>query len=362
MKKAPFLPHILAFLTIFLLSAALTACNLPGRQATPSSLNVTQAYETIAARLTQAASFTPQAAPSQTATPPATPSAALSPSPAANTPTLAPAVNTPTLKSTCDQASPGTPFDVSIPDGTVMQGGQSFTKVWRLQNSGNCAWTRAYAVVFFSGDQMGAPVSLPLSGDVAPGQSIDISVDMVAPTAAGKYQGNWKLRNAANVLFGIGPNGSAPFWVSIVVAQTPTPTVTARTVTPTATATPTVTLTPPPQASGTVSLAVGDTLDLDMIQKNGGGADLAYGSNAEGNHPLTPQSGAQLALYGPNQPSLANCQAAALGTAGVVIESVPLNSYLCYRTDQGRYGRARLTAFNQDTYQISLEVVTWLQP
>ncbi|MCI0521918.1 MAG: hypothetical protein L0Z70_16860 [Chloroflexi bacterium] len=358
LTKAPRSLNLPLSLALFVLAAALAGCNLPGKQSTPSSLNVTQAYETISARLTQAATLTPQPAQTETPTPLPTLTAAFSPS-ATNLPsTPIPATATP--KNTCDQAAPGTPFDVSIPDATVMRGGQSFTKTWRIQNTGTCAWTRAYAVVFFSGDQMGAPVSVSLAGDVAPGHSVDISVDMVAPAAAGKYQGNWKLRNAANVLFGIGPNGSAPFWVSIVVAQTPTPTVTARTATPTAT--PTITLTPPPQASGTVGLAVGDTLDLDVIQKNSSGADLTYSSNADGNHPLTPQGSAQIALYGANQPSLAQCQAAALGTAGVVVESVPLNSYFCYRTDQGRYGRARQTAFNMDTYQLTLEVVTWLLP
>jgi hypothetical protein len=42
-----------------------------------------------------------------------------------------------------------------------------------------------------------------------PGQTVEITVDMVAPLKPGTYQGNWKLRNASNVLFGIGPNGSA---------------------------------------------------------------------------------------------------------------------------------------------------------
>src|SRR5512135_269401 len=38
--------------------------------------------------------------------------------------------------------------DVSIPDGTVIARGKSFTKTWSLQNTGTCNWTRNYSLVF----------------------------------------------------------------------------------------------------------------------------------------------------------------------------------------------------------------------
>ena len=71
---------------------------------------------------------------------------------------------------------------------------------------------------------MNAPASVPLSGPVAPGQEVDLSVDLVSPASPGTYTGNWMLRNASGVLFGVEP-GSGPFWVKIlVVAPTETPT------------------------------------------------------------------------------------------------------------------------------------------
>src|SRR5271157_1067465 len=46
--------------------------------------------------------------------------------------------------------------DVTVPDGTTLAPGATFTKTWRLENIGNCTWTTSYALVFSSGSAMGA--------------------------------------------------------------------------------------------------------------------------------------------------------------------------------------------------------------
>jgi hypothetical protein len=256
-------------------------------------------------------------------------------------------------------AGAGNPIDVTIPDDTVIQPGQAFTKIWRLQNLGACTWNRNYAVTYFSGEQMSAPASVPLAGEVRPGQSVDIAVDMVAPNKAGKYQGNWKLRSAANALFGIGPNGGAPFWVRIVVPQTPTPTTTQPT--PTAT----ITLTPPPpvKISGASSLVLDTSLDLDTNQViSGVGGDMAYVLNESSQHALAPQGSALLAVFGANQPTLNNCQATAIGSAPVIIESLTAGTYFCYRTDQNSPGRLLVSSINAENFTLSLEILTWAVP
>jgi hypothetical protein len=48
---------------------------------------------------------------------------------------------------------------------------------------------------------MSGPSSQALTGNVNPGQSVDISVALTAPSTPGNYRGYWKLRNAAGVLF-----------------------------------------------------------------------------------------------------------------------------------------------------------------
>ena len=83
---------------------------------------------------------------------------------------------------TCDWAQ--FVADVTIPDGTSFSAGTAFTKTWRLKNIGVCTWTTSYALVFDSGTQMGAPASLSFPINVAPGQTVDLTVNMTAPSSA----------------------------------------------------------------------------------------------------------------------------------------------------------------------------------
>ncbi len=117
----------------------------------------------------------------------------------------------------CDRITWGK--DVTVPDGTEMVPGEVFTKTWRLRNSGSCTWTSGYALVFQSGNSMGAPASVQITtGTVAPGQDVDVSVVLEAPADPGTYQGYFKLRNTDGTVFGIGSD-SKPFWVKIVVPE-----------------------------------------------------------------------------------------------------------------------------------------------
>lgn len=109
--------------------------------------------------------------------------------------------------------------DVTIPDEMDLSPGESFTKTWRLQNAGSCTWTIGYLLYFENGSLMEGPLSQDLTSEpVLPGETIDVSVDLVAPQEIGLYQGNWKLRNVRGEGFGIG-NESKPFWVKINVVD-----------------------------------------------------------------------------------------------------------------------------------------------
>lgn len=192
-----------AFLLLLILGLA---CNLPSAFSTtpPAAATLNQLY-TAAAPTVQAGS---------TASPTVTPSA----SPTNPFPTFS--LTLPSLTSPVVVRCNAAAFvrDVTIADGTALDAGVDFTKTWRLQNVGTCSWTRDYSIVFVSGDRMQAPTRQSLSGNVNPGQSVDISVDMTAPSAKGSYKGYWKLRNSSGVLFGIGSGAQDPFWIRISVA------------------------------------------------------------------------------------------------------------------------------------------------
>lgn len=143
--------------------------------------------------------------------------------------------------------------DVTIDDNTELSAGENFVKVWRLKNTGTCTWTSEYRLAFFGGDRMQGSLEIRLMGEVGPGEQVEVSVDLVAPNEPGDYLGLWKLRNAQDQFFGIGPAGDQSFWVKIVVvksATTGTPTTTATiTQTPVSSRTPT----PSPTITGTPS-------------------------------------------------------------------------------------------------------------
>ncbi len=168
------------------------------------------------------------------------------------TQTITPTITlTPTLGSTAPPGGLRVVFgsDVTVPDGTVFAPNAFFTKTWRVVNGGTVTWTPAFSLVFQSGNQLGAPNSVPLTADVAPGGSIDISVNMVAPAEPGRFFSNWMMRDPNGNLFGIDPEAKFPIYVDITVSASGTALVTATptlgtplaTVTGTpATATPTV--------------------------------------------------------------------------------------------------------------------------
>jgi hypothetical protein len=83
--------------------------------------------------------------------------------------------------------------DVTIPDGMLVAPGAAFTKIWRIMNSGSCKWDSRFAMVFISGDKMGEQTTFPFTQVVYPGQTVDISVNLVAPTTNGTYRSEWRM-------------------------------------------------------------------------------------------------------------------------------------------------------------------------
>ena len=134
------------------------------------------------------------------------------------TPTTTPFIPPPPTVSEpgCDRATFIT--DVNVPDGSLFSPGAVFSKTWRIKNSGWCNWTTDYRLVFYAGEQMGAPTLLKMPWTVYPGQVIDLTVNMVAPSQIGAYRGFWILQNTSGSLFGIGKDADSAFWVEIKVS------------------------------------------------------------------------------------------------------------------------------------------------
>ncbi len=337
----------------------LPACSLLPQQGDTNLPNSTQVYQTVAADLTGTAQITASPAiltitalPSPTHTPVPSSEATTSPSPTS----LAASVTPTPHVAPCNLAAPGRPVDITVPDGTRFKPGEEFSKTWRLINAGSCSWTNDYAIVWFSGELFGAVTQQVFGVEVNPGQSVDITVDMRAPMQPGAHQSNWKLRDASGDLFGIGPNGGAPFWVRIEVEVIATATVTPE---PTSTFTPT----PAAVAKGTLQMAPGTTVDLDSGNISTGAGDDLELQEVEGSDlTLAPLNGVTMAEMPGQTPGLADCQNAELNNNPVPAASLKEGSVYCYRTNQGLPGYFRVKNLTIDDKNLSIDFITWAIP
>jgi len=116
--------------------------------------------------------------------------------------------------------------DVTIPDNTNVTAGAAFTKTWRVQNAGTCVWWSGYTLEHYSENAMSAPASVPLPV-TNPGQTADISVDLVAPSVAGTYRGNFVIKNPEGLIMQI--DEDSRLWLIINVGNAPTATPSATT-------------------------------------------------------------------------------------------------------------------------------------
>ena len=221
---------------VLALSLILAACIMPGTPA-PAGDPVEQAmqtlqaqatqeyYQTVVAQLTATAPVienTPTLNPTNinqipVETQTAVPTVAMTPIPATTTavpptPTRIPPTATPIP---CYQVK----FvdDLTIPDGTKIIAGNTFTKTWRIRNSGSCTWDTRFDIAFVGGTQMTSGTVWDLTKEVKPGETVDISIDMTAPSTIGNYQANFQMLNPNGVRFGTGPDSKGSFWVKIQV-------------------------------------------------------------------------------------------------------------------------------------------------
>lgn len=105
--------------------------------------------------------------------------------------------------------------DVTVPDNTVMTRGETFTKTWRFMNNGKCDWN-GYTIAFYAGDRMGTPDTAPVPATAA-GQTVDVSVQLTAPSSDGAYTGYYVLKNAKGEVLPIGIEQS--FWLKILIGN-----------------------------------------------------------------------------------------------------------------------------------------------
>lgn len=207
---------------MIVLALALSACGAKNETPTPTpvdpNLIAQQAIQTFAMGLTMTAFAQPTA------------TATLTPAPTNTNPPptfVILGTNAPSAAPTSSCNNSLWVSDITVPDGTPMAPGQTFTKTWLVKNVGTCTWTPTFKVGFGGiGVPMGGQATA-IGKTVKPNEQIEISVNLVAPNTSGDLQSYWKLQDDSGVFFGT--------YLTVVIkvagptatkADTPTPTVT----------------------------------------------------------------------------------------------------------------------------------------
>jgi Ig-like domain from next to BRCA1 gene len=118
--------------------------------------------------------------------------------------------------------------DITVPDNMIIPAGIKFIKTWRIKNVGTCTWTKYYTLVAY-GKSAGTEADwVALKEIVQPQQTIDLSIELPAPSIQGIARWECALNNELGDSFGIGSQPytdmfGKPFWVQIVVGTIPTP-------------------------------------------------------------------------------------------------------------------------------------------
>ena len=188
-----------------ILALLLSACGSASNQSTIS----TAVAQTVQAQNTLAAQVTPTQPAAATETPPPldTP---------ATVNTKAPPTAPATGSSLCTASASF--VSETVPDGTITNPGSTFTKTWRIKNTGTCAWDSSWQWVYVSGDLLGGSSYYKLPRPAAPGDTVDVPVVFTAPADGGQYRGYWKIKSPWGMVFGDSGSGNA-FWVDIVVGS-----------------------------------------------------------------------------------------------------------------------------------------------
>ena len=228
--SVPSKKNIMKILSFVILLALLTGCGIPAAGANAPTVDTqalrTEVAQTVMANPTIQSALNP---PPDTPTTPPTATlgpVALDPTETA-VPTLAPtATSTPpaptvTFTSVPTQSKVVQP---TVPQSdqalllyakpaayTHFKPGESFDAVWTFKNVGMKTWTNEYFLTFAGGEEMVTKGEVDMvSGDVHPGSTTQLFLDMVAPSSPGTYTTKFAFYNDNRFVFGV-------FYIVIIV-------------------------------------------------------------------------------------------------------------------------------------------------
>lgn len=105
-------------------------------------------------------------------------------------------------------------------------------------------------------------------------------------------------------------------------------------------------------STGPIELPQTWTANLDNGAVGGGGADIWYEAVTATEKYLVPKSPARLALGDGSNRGYEGCVGEAFSSDRVPLEDLPVGTYVCAKTDQGRISQFRINGFNGTTMKL----------
>jgi hypothetical protein len=102
--------------------------------------------------------------------------------------------------------------DVTVPDNSTFNFGETLDKQWLVQNSGTCNWDSSYRLRHTNGASLGAPEEVALYPARA-GTQATIQIIFTAPFTADFFESEWQAFDGNGVAFG------DPIYIKINVQQ-----------------------------------------------------------------------------------------------------------------------------------------------
>ena len=123
---------------------------------------------------------------------------------------------------------------------------------------------------------------------------------------------------------------------------------------------------PPPPAppaspvtfsTGPLNIPQTGTADLDTGNIGVGGSDIWYQAVTAIQKFITPRNGAKLSISGPANRGFSGCSTASYTANKISVWTLPVGSYVCVKTDEGRISEFRLNGYTGTT--MNLGYTTW---
>jgi hypothetical protein len=108
--------------------------------------------------------------------------------------------------------------DVTYPDNTIVQAGETITKTWEIRNQGDCTWGAGYALKFASGSFSEASSLSDPFPEAAPTESIEVSVMLTVPESAGTHSGVWVIQRPEGDNVEVQAGKAFDLWAIVKVA------------------------------------------------------------------------------------------------------------------------------------------------